>query len=106
MLQSLREETERKSAKIQLSPRRDGREDSLFKEVRVFKVRQTSSPAPSCYYPFQNNYAHKVTIFKLFRGLQLQLSGVCRINLHYNSSFLVLVAECSYRKIIPLRNCQ
>ena len=26
-------------------------------------------------HPFQNHYTHKITIFELFRGLQLQLSG-------------------------------
>ena len=38
-------------------------------------------------------------LFKSLRGLQLQLSGVCRIiNLHYSYSFLVMGAACSYRK--------
>ena len=50
------------------------------------------------YHPFQNHYIHKITIFELFRGLQFQLSGLSRINLHYKYSFLVLVAERSYRK--------
>ena len=27
------------------------------------------------YHPFQNHYTHEITIFELFRGLQLQLSG-------------------------------
>ena len=31
-------------------------------------------------HPFQNHYTHKIIIFELFRGLQLQLSGVFRIN--------------------------
>ena len=53
------------------------------------------------YHRPQNRYTHKITIFELFRGLLLQLSGVCRINLHYSYSFLVLVAECSYRKEFP-----
>ena len=39
MLQSLREETEGK-LQMPLSPRKTGR-DSLFKEVRVFKVEMT-----------------------------------------------------------------
>ena len=30
--------------------------------------------------PFQNHYTHEITIFELFRGLRLQLSGVLRIN--------------------------
>ena len=50
---------------------------------------------------FQNHCTHEITIFELFRGLQLQLSGVCRINWHYSYSFLVLVAECSYRIEVP-----
>ena len=29
---------------------------------------------------FQNHYTHEIIIFELFRGLQLQLSGVFRIN--------------------------
>ena len=28
----------------------------------------------------QNHYTHEIVIFKLFRGLQLQFSGVLRIN--------------------------
>ena len=32
------------------------------------------------YHHFQNHYTHEILIFKLFRGLQLQLSGVFRIN--------------------------
>ena len=36
--------------------------------------------------------------FRIFRGLQLQLSGVFRINSHYGYSFLVFLAKCSYRK--------
>ena len=36
---------------------------------------------------FQNHYTHEITISKLFRGLQLQLSGVCRIDLHYSYTF-------------------
>ena len=53
------------------------------------------------YHPFQNRYTLKINIFELFRRLKLQLSGVCRINLHYSYSFLVLVSECSYRKKSP-----
>ena len=53
------------------------------------------------YHPFQNHYTHELTIFELFRGLQLQLSGVFRMNLHYSYSFVVYLAECSYRKYFP-----
>ena len=38
---------------------------------------------------------HEIVIFEIFRGLQLQLSGVRRINLHDSYSFLVLCAECT-----------
>ena len=37
-------------------------------------------PTVSNYHPFQNHYTHEIIIFELFRGLQLQLSGVVRIN--------------------------
>ena len=50
------------------------------------------------YHPFQNLYTHEITIFELFRGLQLQLSGVFRINKHHSYSFLVVLAERSYGK--------
>ena len=50
------------------------------------------------YHPFQKHYTHKIIIFEFFRGLQLQLSGVFRINLHYSYSLLVFRAEWSYRK--------
>ena len=30
--------------------------------------------------PFQNHYTHEIIILELFRGLQLQFSGVFRIN--------------------------
>ena len=45
------------------------------------------------YHPFQNHYTHEITIFELFRGLQLQLSGVVRINYHYSYSFLDFLAD-------------
>ena len=32
------------------------------------------------YHPCQNHYTHEITIIELFRGLQLQLSGVFRMN--------------------------
>ena len=38
------------------------------------------APPDSLYHPFQNHYTHETTIFELFRGLQLQLLGVFRIN--------------------------
>ena len=50
------------------------------------------------YHPFQNHYTHEIIIFELFRGLQLQLSGVFRNNLHCSYSFLVFLWVCSYRK--------
>ena len=50
---------------------------------------------------FQNHYTHDIIIFKLFWGLQLQLSGVFRINCHYSYGFLVFVAKCSYVKEFP-----
>ena len=42
-----------------------------------------------------------MAIFKSFKGLQFQLSGVWRISLHYSYSFLVLFAECSNRNKFP-----
>ena len=36
-------------------------------------------------------------IIELFRWLQLQLSGVFRIKHQYSYSFLVSLAQCSYR---------
>ena len=53
------------------------------------------------YHPFRNHYTHEITIFELFRRLQLQLSGVFRTNLHYSYSFLVFLAEWSYSKELP-----
>ena len=53
------------------------------------------------YHPFQNHYTHEIIVFELFRGLQLQLSGVFRIKKHYSYSFLMFLAECSYRKEFP-----
>ena len=50
------------------------------------------------YHPLQNHYTYDISIFELCRGLQLQLSGVFRINSHYSDSFLVFIAEWSYRK--------
>ena len=64
-----------------------------FKTAAIYKTL-----AFAIYHPLQNHYTHEIIIFELFRGLQLQLSGVFRINLHYSYSFLVFLAECSYRK--------
>ena len=47
------------------------------------------------YHPFQN-HCTQTNIFEW--SVRLQLSGVCRIHLHCCYSFLILVAECSYRK--------
>ena len=45
-----------------------------------------------------------VLFSKLFRGLQLQLSGAFRIDLHYSHNFLVLRMQLQIR--IPLWNFQ
>ena len=50
----------------------------------------------SLYHPFQNHYTYEI--------LQLQLSEVFRINLHYSHSFLVVLTECI--GIIPVGNYQ
>ena len=50
------------------------------------------------YHSFQNHYRHEMIVFKLFNGLQFRFLGVSRINLHCTYIFLVLSAECSYRK--------
>ena len=42
------------------------------------------------YHSFQNHYTHKITIFKLFRSLQLQFSGPTGINFRYSYSFVGL----------------
>ena len=47
---------------------------------------------------FQNHYMHEISIFKLFRELQLQLLGVLRINFHCSYTFLDFLAGWSYRK--------
>ena len=39
---------------------------------------------------------HKITIFKLFRSLQLQFSGPTGINLRYSYSFVGLTGICLY----------
>ena len=49
------------------------------------------------YHPFQNHCAHEISMFNLFRRLQLKLSRVFRINSHYSYSFLVFPVEYSYR---------
>ena len=48
---------------------------------------------------FQNHNTHETIIFELFRALQLQLSGVFRINLHY--SFLGFLSRMQLQEIIP-----
>ena len=48
----------------------------LWKSVCYF----TYCPPSGNYHPFQNHYTHEIIIFELFRGLQLQLSGVFQIN--------------------------
>ena len=45
-------------------------------------------PLNKDYHPFQNHYTHEIIILELVRGLQLQLSKVCRINLNCSYSFL------------------
>ena len=45
---------------------------------------------------FQNYYTHKITIFKLFRSLQLQFSGPTGINFRYSYSFVGLTGICLY----------
>ena len=48
------------------------------------------------YHPFQNHCTHKITIFKLFRSLQLQFSGPTGINFRYSYSFVGLTGICLY----------
>ena len=55
------------------------------------KSGQDNPTAWCTYHPFQDHYTHEIIIFKLFKGLQLQLSGVFRINSHYSHSFLVFL---------------
>ena len=43
------------------------------------------------YHLFQNHYTHEIIIFKLFRGLPLQLSVVCRISLSYHFRLFSLI---------------
>ena len=59
------------------------------------------------YHPFQNHYTHEIIIFELFGRLQLQPSGVFRINYHYSYSFLVFFfCRMELQETIPLRNSQ
>ena len=67
-------------------------------KVCAKKVRVHFSFPTQQYHPLQNHYTHEIIIFELFRGLQLQFSGVFRINSYYSYSFLVLYAKCDYRK--------
>ena len=48
------------------------------------------------YHPFQNHYTHKITIFKLFRSLDLQFSGPTGINFCHSYSFVGLTGICLY----------
>ena len=57
---------------------------------------ECKNKGPITYYPFQNHYTHEIIIFKLFRGIQLQRSGVCRNNLHYSYSFLDLFCRMEF----------
>ena len=50
----------------------------------------------SVYHPFQNHYTQKIIIFKLFRSLQLQFSGLTGINFRYSYSFVGLTGICLY----------
>ena len=40
-------------------------------------------------------------LFRIIKGLHLQLSGVFQTNLHYSCSFLAFLAACSYTKNSP-----
>ena len=40
---------------------------------------EARTESEACLHPFQNHYTHEIIVFKSFRGLQLQLSGVFRI---------------------------
>ena len=55
---------------------------------------------------FQSHHTHEIMIFKLFRGLQLQLSGVCGINLYYSHCFLALLTRIQLQEIISLGDFQ
>ena len=52
----------------------------LGKESAKAWLKRAVSVSQLRYHPFQNHYTHEIIIFELFRGLQLQLSGVVRIN--------------------------
>ena len=49
------------------------------------------------YHSVHNHYTHKITIFKLFRSLQLQFSGPTGINFRYSYSFVGLTGIFLYR---------
>ena len=61
-------------------------------EILLEKYEDT----PEIYHSFQNHYTHQITIFKLFRSLQLQLSGPTGINFCYSYSFVGLTGICLY----------
>ena len=46
----------------------------------LFSKERSSAEIILLYHPLQNHNMHEIIIFKSFRGLQLQLSGVVRIN--------------------------
>ena len=47
----------------------------------LLKTSEALEPSPlEKYHSFQNHYTHEITLFELFRRLQLQLSGVFQIN--------------------------
>ena len=60
------------------------------------------------YHPSQNHYTHEITslTFELFRGLQLQLSGVFRIDRHRQLQFPCSSSRMQLQERIPLRNSQ
>ena len=67
-------------------------------EVQIFAATRLSQVV---YRPYQNHCTHEVTIFELFKGLQLQLSDVFRINLHCSYSFLAFLSRTTrFRKAI------
>ena len=69
--------------------------------LKKSKVYRSTLRYLRTYHPFENHYACEITIFELFRGLQLQLSGV-----HYSYSFLAFSCRTQLQKIIPHRNSQ
>ena len=74
------------------------RSESVFPEIGVVPRLLNHS--------FQNHYMHEISIFELFRGLQLRFSGVLRISLHYSYSVLVRLTRIQLQEIIPLSDFQ